>query len=209
MSEIPDPFGGAELDDDPFATADDVKASFTPKPTLEDLDGRLLVMVPRAFTDEAPKAKQFWKDKNVAETQDRYTVDLVVLDGGPLTYKYYGQPDAQGNRAENENTVEPPFMWTDAWRNEASLIGQLRKVDGTARPMLLGVLRKGPQADDRKAGKGFAEIAAAFEAFYRNPRLAKPKFSWQMDVDGVTPAQHAAALDWYRQALNDGFRLTK
>lgn len=215
MQEIDDPFAQSQDEDDPFANADDSRQGggpFVPKPALEDLEGRLVVMVPRALDKEAPKAQQYWKDKNVPETQERYTVDLVVLDGGPLTYTYKDKQQT-GNGGvtvtEKEFSVpELPFMFRDAWRNEASIIGQLRKVDGTKKPMLLGVLRKGPQADDRRAGKTWSDIAEAFTAWRASGRGNPPKFSWMVDVDaGEEPQNRRLALEWWNAARAEGYTL--
>jgi hypothetical protein len=207
MSDIEDPFGATEVDEDPFATEDDVKGgSYTPTPKLEDLEGRLVVMVPRAFTDEAPKPKQFQKDPTDT-TQDRYTADVIVLDGGPLSFEYPGPDDGKGNRAMLDTTTDVPVVFPGKWVFEQAVIGQLKRVDGTARPMLLGVVRRGPQSADRKAGKGFEDIAQAFAAWRKNPRGNPPKFSWQIDV-AITPDQKAMALAWWKQAQAAGFSLT-
>jgi hypothetical protein len=209
MTEIPDPFGATDTDEDPFATEDDVKGgSFTPAPKIPDLEGRLVVMVPRAFVDDAPKAKEYQKDASDT-TQDRYTADVIVLDGGPLTFEYPGQADDKGNRPTLTSTVEDlPALFPGRWIFEQAIIGQLKKVDGSARPMLLGVVRRGPQSKDRAAGKTFQDIAAAHEAWRKNPKGNAPRFSWQIDV-AVTPGQKAAALTWWRTATAGGYSITK
>lgn len=208
MSEIPDPFGATTVDEDPFATADDVKGgTFTPSPPLEALDGKLVIMVPRKFVDDAPVPEQ-WKKAGGATIRDRYTVDLVVLGAGEFTFQYMAKVDGKEEREEQSHTVTLPALFTGKWVHESAIIGQLRKVDGTSRPLLRGILRRGPQADDRRAGKTFADVEAAFAAWMRNPRPNQtPKFSWQVDVDGVTAEQAAAALTWYRNAVQNGFTL--
>jgi hypothetical protein len=209
MAEMPeDPFGATEPDEDPFATEDDVKTgSYTPTPKLEDLEGRLVILVPRAFTDEAPKHKDFQKDPTDT-VQDRYTADVIVLDGGPLTFEYPGQADANGDRPMLSTTVDTlPALFPGKWVFEQAVIGQLKKVDGSARPMLLGTVRRGPQSKDRKAGKTFEDIAEAFATWRRNPKGQAPRFSWQIDV-AVTPDQKSQALAWWKRAAAEGFSLT-
>lgn len=203
---IDDPFGAVEVDEDPFATPEDVKTgkSFTPTPSLEQLERKLLILVPRKFEEDAPVPEAF--AKNPGEVRERYTVDMVVLGSGAFTFQYNAKIEGSDGREPRDFTVDLPHLFTDVWRVEASIIGQLRKVDGTQRPMLLGVLRRGPQSKDRQAGKTFEDIEAAFEAWRKNPRGATPRFSWQIDVD-VTPEQKAAATAWYRSAVQDGFKL--
>jgi len=205
---IEDPFGSPEVDEDPFATAEDVKArrAFVPTPNLEALDGRLLVMVPRKFEENAPKNKAFIKPGE-KETQNRYTVDLVCLSGGPLTFWYNAKVEGKTEKEPKEHTIDTlPQMWEDVWRTEAAIVGQLRKVDGTRRPMLLGRLKRGPQSADRDK-KNFATIAEEFAAWEKRGRKgASPKFSWQVDVD-ITPEDKALAMKWYASAVEDGFKL--
>lgn len=208
MSEIPDPFGATTVEDDPFATADDVKGgTFTPTPYLEALEGKLVVMVPRKFVDDAPIPKE-WQVAGGPTVRDRYTVDLVVLGAGAFTFPYMAKVEGQEEREEKSHTVDLPALFTNVWMVQASIIGQLRKVDGTSRPLLRGIVRRGPQAADRRNGKTFADVEAAFAAWRRNPKPNQtPKFSWQIDVDGVTAEQAAAALTWYRNAVQNGFTL--
>jgi hypothetical protein len=208
--EIDDPFAVAQDEDDPFADPETVKAggAFTPRPALEDLEGRLLALIPRAF-DKESKTPQIWVDKGAPATREQYTADMVLLDGGPLTFPYKDKV-TEGKTTtvvDKEWTIDVlPHLWQGVWRSEASLIGQLKKVDGTGKPILLGVLRRGPQADDRKAGKTWEDIAAAFTAWRKNPRGNAPKFSWFVDVD-VTPEQAALAREWWKAARAGGYTL--
>lgn len=206
--EPEDPFGAPEVDEDPFATTDDVKGgSYAPTPRMEDLEGRLVVMVPREFTDQAPKAVEFQKDPTDT-VQDRWTADVVVLDGGPLTFEYPGQKDDKGNRPMVAHTVDAmPATFTNKWVFEQAVIGQLNKVSGTQRPMLLGRVVRGPQSKDRQNGKTIADIAEAFKVWRKNPKGKPPRFSWQIDVAGVTVADKEVAMKWWQKARAEGFTL--
>jgi hypothetical protein len=209
--EIEDPFAGHMDEDDPFADADTAKAgggSFTPRPALEDLEGRLLAMIPREL-DKESKTPDIYVQKGASPTREQYTVDMALLDGGPLTFTYK-EKVTKGNTTtveDKEFTVDAlPFLWTGVWRNESAIIGQLKKVDGTAKPILLGRLVRGPQARDRKAGKTIADVADAFAAWRKNPKGMMPAFSWQIDTE-ITAADSQLAREWWAQARAAGVKL--
>lgn len=201
--DLDDPFAGADIDtDDPFATSADLKRGFTPRPTLEDIEGRLVILVPRSVED-VKVPERFAKEAN--EMREQYTADLVVLSGGTLSFTYVDRSDKE----EREVTVtqELPHLWTNVYVPQQSLIGQLKAAHKSPRPMILGVLRRGPQAPDKRAGKTFEDIESAFEKWLKNPKGAAPKFSWQIDPDIVTPEQKNIAMSWYRNARENGFTL--
>lgn len=203
--DLDDPFGGADIDtDDPFATSADLKRSFTPRPTFEDIEGRLIILIPRTFDAES-KTPQMYVDKGAPPTREQYTADLVVLSGETLTFTYKDR--SSGEEVEATVTTELPNLWTNVYVPQASLIGQLKSAHKTPRPMVLGIMRRGPQAPDRKKGKTFADIEAEFAKWLKNPRGQQPKFSWQIDPDIVTPEQKEIARSWYRQARENGFTL--
>lgn len=204
MSDLEDPFAGADIDnDDPFATSADLKRGFTPRPTFEDIEGRLIIMVPRALDENAKVPEQFAKEPG--ETREQYTADLVVLSGGTLSFTYKDRSEKE--EREVSVTQELPHMWTGVYVPQASLIGQLKAAHKSPRPMVLGIMRRGPQAADRRAGKTFEDIEGQFAKWVKNPKGAAPKFSWQVDPDIVTPEQKAIAMQWYRQARENGFSL--
>lgn len=217
MSEVEDPFATSVDEDDPFATADDVKRTagpFIPRPYLSDLVGRLVAMVPREV-----KRVEKRKDRQEAgkdNTEERYTVDMAVLDGGDLTFFYASKVEGKEDEYEQkEHTVpeeEIPFTWTSVHRTEGNVIGQLKKIDGTARPVLLGRIRRGPQAPERRKGVTADQIEKAwadYEALLRAGRTnaVKPKFSWVVDVDVVTDADRLLARQWLTEAKANGFTL--
>lgn len=201
---VQDPFGSEPDETDPFATPEDVKSSgvFTPVPALPYLEGRLVAMIPRKFEDDAPIPSEYVQ-KDGPTVRDRYTVDMYVLDGGELRFTYNAKVEGKEEREEKEHVVsadELPAEFKNVWRVEQALIGQLRKIDGTARPILLGTVRRGPQAKDRNAGKTFADIEEAYRQYLANPaKVKEPRFSWQMDVE-ITPEQRKTALAWWSAA---------
>lgn len=213
MSDIADPFAETVDEDDPFATPDDVARSsgpFVPKPYLADLAGRLVAMVPREFEKDAPKREDRIQDGGPT-TEERYTVDMAVLDGGALTFWYSAKVEGSDERVPTEHTVEAdeiPFLYTNVWRTEGNVIGQLKKIDGKARPVLLGRIRRGPQAPDKKKGVTPDQIEQAYAAWEKRGKNGpKPKFSWIVDVDCVTAEDRVLAGAWLKAAREDGFVL--
>lgn len=215
--DIADPFAEAVDEDDPFARPEDVATSygpFVPRPYLADLAGRLVAMVPRSFDPEAKKPADRI-EAGGKDTEERYMVDMALLDGGDLTFFYKSKIEGKEEWEEKEHTVsaaEIPFLWTNVRRNEGVVIGQLKKVDGKAKPILLGRVRRGPQSADKRNGVTVDQIEEAYakyEAHLRAGRTnaTKPKFSWVIDVDCVTDADRAKARDWYAKAKAAGFSL--
>lgn len=211
-NDITDPWAEETNVDDPWATPEDVKSGgvFEPTPFLDSLAGRMVGMFPRKFEKEAPKRADRI-EAGGATTEERYTVDMVVLSGGELKFWYTDKKANNGEGALVEHVVpadEIPHLYTNVWRTEGNIIGALRKVDGSQRPALLGVVRRGPQAPDRKAGKTADDIEAAYAAWEsRGKQGPKPKFSWIVDVNAVTPEMKATASAWLRKAMSEGFSL--
>lgn len=198
--ETEDPFGATVDEDDPFATAEEGKAGggvFEPTPKIPDLAGRLVAMIPRKFTDKAIKAERFQKNAD-DKYQDRYTVDLVVLDGGDLSF--FAMVKEGDETVEKEITVpagELPKMWQGSWIFQLALIGQLRKVAGGPRPVLLGRMRRGPLAKNR-GSQSFDSVEAAWSAWdKRGRRGTEPDYSWQVDTEIPEDARRVA-LSWWK-----------
>ena len=205
-SQPADPFNGVDVDtSDPFATGETVNAggNFRPTPSLDALHGRLVVYIPRSFRKDALVPEAFAKVQG--ETREEWRADLYVLGGQDLTY-VANRKDKETGAVTTETVVIPaadmPAEFPDVFVPQAALIGQLRKVDGTAKPLLMGVLRRGPKADQR-GKKTFADIEQAYAEWMANMgrgvKTPEPGFSWQVDVD-VTPAQKAEALAWWKSA---------
>lgn len=202
-----DPFNGVDVDtSDPFATGETVNAggNFRPTPGPEALNGRLVVYIPRSFRKDARVPESFAKVQG--ETREEWRADLYVIGGGDLSYTYTETDQQTQQKTQKTMTIpaaEMPAEFLDIFVPQAALIGQLRKVDGTAKPLLMGVLRRGPKAQEKRAGKTFAQVEAAYAewmaAMGRGQRTPEPSFSWQVDVD-VTPEQRAQALAWWRSA---------
>jgi hypothetical protein len=209
--EIADPFAEQADVEDPFARPEDVQrgGAFEPRPYLADLAGRLVAMVPRVFESAAEKPKARQKPDDL--TEERYTVDMIVLDGGELRFWYNSKKKDSDEMEPVEAVVEAseiPKLYAGVWRTEGNVIGQLKKIDGKARPILLGRVRRGPQKAERDKGITVAQIEEAHAAWVKRNRSGpQPKFTWIIDVDCVTDSDRALAGAWYTKARQEGFTL--
>jgi hypothetical protein len=204
-----DPFTSAHDMDDPFATSSDFKGGpYTPSPTLEVLKGRVVVMIPRSLDKNAKDPN----DPSGQKTREVYTVDLVVLDGGPLafTYKRKGNPEATDPKDREDSypefavediTPDTPFSVTGFWVPQAGVIGKLKQSHANGRPYL-GVPAIAPVKADRDKGVTAEQVQRQVDAWIARGRQdARPRYSWTLA--DPTPAQRAAALSWWkREAAN-------
>ena len=208
-----DPFAdpvSADLDD-PFASAEDLKAGsgvFVPWPAIEAIRDRLVVIVPRTFDSEAKVSEFLQKTYNLKPTREEWKTDLVVLDGGTLQYTYRAKRDGTENEyEEREHRIEalPALIpgWKVSWGN---VIGSLNKIADSPKPFALGRLRAGYSIKEMRAGRTFEEFRAEQEAFYANPRGKKePKAVWHLEASEA-PADKAVALAWWKTARAEGFK---
>lgn len=214
---IADPFATETNVGDPFATAEDTKGgggSFTPTPFFDALAGRLIALIPRSFDKEAPKRADR-VETGGATTEERYTVDMVVLDGGDLTYWYNKKVEGSEDRVPTEMTIpaaDLPMLYTGVWRTEGNVIGRLKKIDGTARPILLGVVRRIPRAKAKGKGVTTEAVEAAYAAWEaRGKNGPRPEFSWDVvpaaSGSPEADAHRALAGSWYAKARAEGFAL--
>lgn len=185
---VDNPFNGVDMDaSNPFASPDDVRVNFKPAPKLEDLSGRLVVMIPRLFRSDHPKNEQYVKPGE-SPLQDLYTVDLHVIEQRALTFVTIekGKDGALDIEKKTDMpAVEFPADFPGVWILQAAIIGQLRRVDGSARPLLAGRVRRGPTKNSRARTFDAMEAEwAAYEDKLRsgNFNAVKPQFSWQIDV---------------------------
>lgn len=104
----PDPFGG------PAPRGD--------RPKMRDLYGRLVLIMPKKL--ELGVATK-WRDPVTQEVkrQDRLTMDIVVLDGGPLAYG--GDPTAVPPVPHNKS-AEVPVRFDGMYDSHTGIISQTR-----------------------------------------------------------------------------------
>lgn len=212
-----DPFATEANADDPFATAEDTKGgsgTFTPTPFFDSLAGRLIALIPRSFDAEAPKRADR-VEAGGATTEERYTVDMAVLDGGDLTYWYNKRVEGSEERVATEMTIpaaDLPMLYTGVWRTEGNVIGRLKKIDGKTRPILLGVVRRVPRAKAKAKGVTIEAVETAYAAWEaRDKKGPRPEFSWDVvpaaSGSPEADAHRALAGAWYAQARANGFTL--
>ena len=192
-----DPFTAAGDMDDPFATSSDYRGGdFTPSAPIENLQGRLVVMIPRKLDPNAPDPN------NPGKTREQYTVDLTVLTGGRLAYWYKQKADAERGIPEEmkEYVVEDvspanPFTILGYWVPQGAIIGKLKQAHANGRPYL-GVPAMIPVKADRDKGKTAAQVRAEVAAWIERGRQgARPRYTWVLE--DPTPEQRAAAVQWW------------
>lgn len=210
-----DPFAATstvngERPEDPFATPEDAKGgggTFTPSPSgPEGVHGCLVALIPRKYESKAPKPEEFRQNPEDA-TRERYTCDLYILEGPeagkPFTFGYNAKVEGSDERTWTEHTIgadEFPYAVERWWVVQLALLGQIRKVADSTRPILLGRVRRGPKAKDR-GKKDFATVEREWSEYVaRGQRGTKPEFSWQVEVSEAGSADHAKALAWWRSS---------
>lgn len=209
----PDAFSVAHDLADPFLTNDDVRGSgdYVPSPSLEALQGRLCVMIPRAF-DPAAKDPN---DPAGQKTRELYTVDLFVLSGGKLEYAYKEKANPEQGRLQDEWktwTVEDvsgssPFAVKGYWVPQGGLIGRLKKVHAAGAPFL-GVPVMGPTAAQRKTGVTAAQVQTDYKRWVEMGKPGnRPNFSWALEAP--SPELRQVALAWWAQAKDSIQTITK
>ena len=209
-----DPFAENEEDFDPFASPEDVKSSgvFVPRPPIDALEGRTLVIVPRSYDEKAPVSEYLQRTFNLPKEREEWKVDLIVLNGGKLEYTYRSK--VQGTESEFEEKImsvtEFPFMVPNFVISWANIIGTVNRLSKLPNPMGIGSIRGGYSAKEMRNGKTFddfaAEVAAWEEKVKKNPRTAgdRPKAKWHF-VLSTDPADRALAVAWWNQARSEGY----
>lgn len=202
-----DPFTGTADMADPFATSDTYRGGdFTPSPTLEALQGRMVAMFPRTLD---PNAKD---PNNPGQTREQYTVDLYVLNGGRLSYFYTqkGNPEAQ-NAEDRQDQVKEyvvedvsptnAFHVASYWVPQGGVIGKLKKAHRDGVPFL-GVPTMVPTKADRDKGKTNAQVKAEVDAWVARQRQgARPRYTWSLETP--TPDVRQGAIQWWAAAKGE------
>lgn len=220
MSDImDDPFAVAVDEDDPFAAPEDFKSSggnFAPRPSsIEDIAGKLLVIVPKVFEKEAKVSEYLVKKYNMAETREQWTADVIVLDG-PAEWKftYRGRKDRDSEYEDMEQIVtEYPYEMLGYRITAGNLIGALNKISNGSKPMAVGRIRAGFTAAEMRAGKTFEQFEkerAAWEARVQKDGIRKageePKPRWHFDPSNDAE-DRAKALAWWKKAREAGYEI--
>lgn len=212
-----DPFAVDTDENDPFATKDDVKSNgvFVPRPPIDVIAERPIVLVPRSFDKEAKVSEYLRREFNLPETREEWTIDLVILGTEPMEYEYRSK--VQGTEDEFETKTmrieEFPFVVPNFRVTWANIIGSLNKLSASPRPFGVGRIRGGYSAADMRKGKTFEQFAeelAAWEAkVQKNPKSAgdRPKPKWHFVIEDDNPETMALARAWWAKARAEGFRV--
>jgi len=127
-------------DVDPFG---DPSAPLPKAPRFRELYGRLLLLVPKSIARDRV-SRQFRDAAGNPLRQDTMTMDLIVLDGGPI---HYGGRPEEVPPVPHTMVQEPPHRWVDVLDSHVGIISQCREALAArtaGRPgMVLGRLGKG------------------------------------------------------------------
>jgi hypothetical protein len=187
--------------EDPFATSSDIKSGgvWTPRVPFEEIEGRMVVMVPKSFD---PKAKNPFPGGEVE--REEFRVDLVVLDGDPFTYEYTerNQDDPTGPRIEKEMRVDSfPFTALSQTVAQGGLIKKLKPIFEDGR-LFMGVMAYAPYAADAKNGATIDSTTRIVKAWIEKGRKGtKPQYTWALDdrASVLTPERRALAVAWWNE----------
>lgn len=194
-----DGFTAATTVDDPFATSSTLRGDFTPSPKLDDLLGRLVIMIPRTF-DPAAKDPN---DPTGVKTRELFTVDLVVLTGGPLSFQYKAKGDPEKGIPDEYKTWtvdEMPAAWSGYWVPQGAIIGKLKECAKQGVPFL-GVPTRMPTSKQRQSGVSKVDVEREYQAWVKNGKPGnRPLSAWQLD-DPSTDVR-GVAVQWWKDNRN-------
>ena len=132
-------------EDDPF----DAPAPQRPRgPRLQEMYGRLLLIIPHRLEEGVPN-----RLGKAGDTQDRMTADVIVLDGGPISYG--GKPEKLPP-IPHDKVGTVPYRQEKMFISAVGLISQCRealakKVTQGRPGMVLGRLMTGQATGDQNA----------------------------------------------------------
>lgn len=187
--------------DDPFATSSEIHTGgvWTPRVPFEDIEGRMVVIVPKSFN---PKAKNPFPGGD--PEREEFRVDLIVLDGEPFTYEYSERnpEDPAGPRLEKEMRVDAfPFTALSQSIAQGGLVGKLKPIFEDGR-LFMGVMSYAPYVADSKKGATIDSTRKIVEAWIAKGRKGtKPQYTWALDdrPTVLTPERRALAGQWWNE----------
>lgn len=206
--------------EDPFASEDVYGGGgeFTPRPSISDIAGRLIVLVPREY-DEAAETSEFArKNFGAKDTEERWTVDIVVLDGGTLSFDYTSKVQGTEDQYEEKRAevTDLPYLIPGMFIRQGNLKAACRKLE-KAHTFGLGRIRPGYAAAQMRKRATMAEAFQdwqnemdAWEVKARqNPRGAgdPPRSVWHFEPT-ANGDDKALAMAWWAKAKADGFKIT-
>lgn len=161
--------GGSTATADPFGQKpSEIKTSDFP--TMDDLNGKLLVIQPSKLEKDLPNPLG-----KADDTRDRLTADVTVIDV--------------------ENPVKST-TYRDMYLSQGALIGQVKNLIET-KGMLLGVLRRHRAKNTPDGFNTPDEVDKMITDWVAGgARGSKPMFAWKLA--DYNAAEKEKALTWYR-----------
>lgn len=192
----------------PFATQQAAAAEvggggqWDPRIPLDAIEGRMIVLVPKSYTDQAPVPKDF--NPKEGEVREEYRVDIIVLDGGTLTYEETFKESKDADPQKREVTVtEFPYVRRGQTIAQGQLVRALKGADKTGM-FLYGVLTRVPQLRDSKlypTPEALAEARKAWIAALSAGKsgVTEPRYTWGLDErpQALTQERINLALAWW------------
>lgn len=113
-----------------------------PGPSVSELAGRLVVLLPYRIDENAPNAYARPGEPN---TRPELTADVFVLDGGPLTFG--AAPKASPPRLQPTHQVQVPAEFTQRKFGQPNIVDSCRAAIG--RGVVIGIITQGVPKDPR------------------------------------------------------------
>lgn len=177
-------------------------AQWDPRVPFDLLEGRMIVMVPKSYTDKAPIPAAF--NPKEGETREEYRVDIVVLDGAPFTFEYNFKASKD---AEPEKRTWEVKEFPSTHRGQTVAQGQLvRALKGAEKngAFLYGVMTMVPQLRDQGLYPTPEKLAEARKAWIAalsagQKGVSEPRYTWGLDERPhiLTPERINLALKWW------------
>lgn len=199
----------------PFATQSEGAAAagsggqWDPRVNFALLEGRMVIMVPKQYTSDAPVPKDF--NPKPGETREEWRVDLVVLDGESFSFEYNfrASKDADPEK-RTQNVTEFPSMHRSQTVAQGQLVRALKGADKDGK-FLYGVMTKVAQLRDVKLYPTPEALAAARTQWIADLQAGKPttepRYTWGLDdrPNVLTPARLQLAADWWTAYKAENF----
>jgi len=195
--------------DNPFAKQSQAAAAaggggqWDPRVPFDALEGRMVVLVPKSYRDDAPVPEAF--NPKQGDVREEYRVDLIVLDGGPLSYEYTfkASKDAESEK-KTMDVVEFPHVARGQTVAQGQLIRALKGAEKSGQ-FLYGVMTRVPQLRDAKQYPTPEALAAARKEWIANLSAGKstpePRYTWGLDERpaALTPERVNLAVQWWEK----------
>lgn len=190
----------------PFATqseGSDVMGSgggWDPRVPFDQIEGRMVILVPKSFRDDAPVPEAFRKTAD--EVREEFRVDLFILDGEPFEFEYNFKASKDAAVEKKVWKVETfPSMHRQQTVANGQLVRALKGAQKTGK-FLYGVMTRVPVWADRSKYT-IESLATARLAWIANLAAGKatpePRSTWGLDErpNALTSERISLAVAWW------------